>query len=258
MFNMPIYQCPKCGNKFKYGTVKFCPKCGYNLDKTFIVDPVCPICQKHYPTGTIFCSNDGAKLTRVENLKHVCEICGTEYEDSIKYCPKDGGRVLSKLQILSSTKCVAHKKASLGNRLIAYILDGFVTLALAIPSVIFYFIGISAMKTSYYEENTEIGASFILIATLLYALPVVYSLIKDGLSNGQSIGKRATNLKVVDISTYKCCSRTNSCIRNLVTGIVCIIPFGFLIDLIMVIVTNDGRKPGDKAANTIVINVNNI
>ena len=109
---------------------------------------------------------------------------------------------MSKLQILSSTKCVAHKKASLGNRLIAYILDGFVTLALAIPSVIFYFIGISAMKTSYYEENTEIGASFILIATLLYALPVVYSLIKDGLSNGQSIGKRATNLKVVDITTF--------------------------------------------------------
>lgn len=253
---MPIYQCPKCGNKFEYGTVKFCPKCGCNLDKTFIVNPVCPICHKQYPTGTIFCSDDGARLTSEDNLKRVCEICGNEYDDNIKYCPKDGGRVLSKaLLIQSSTKDITHNKASMGNRLIAYILDGLVTSALALPSIIFYFIGISAMKSSYYEDSSEQGIPFILIAILLYILPLVYSLVKDGLSNGQSIGKRVANVKVVDVLTGKCCSKSSSCIRNLISGLLCIIPLGFLIDPIMVMATDDGRKLGDKAANTIVINV---
>ena len=74
-------------------------------------------------------------------------------------------------------------------------------------------------KAESYEADGVIG--LFAFAVILYVLPLTYGLIKDGLEGGQSW---------------------------------CIIPFvGWLIEPIIVLADGYGRKLGDRAANTQVI-----
>ena len=63
---------------------------------------------------------------------------------------------------------------------------------------------------------------------------------------------------VVNLDNNTPCDKGKSFFRNFISGLVAIIPFvGWLIEPIMVLATEDGRKLGDKAANTQVIDKKN-
>lgn len=63
---------------------------------------------------------------------------------------------------------------------------------------------------------------------------------------------------VIDLDRNSPCKFGKSCFRNIIMMLVNIIPFvGWLIEPIMVIATEDGRRLGDRVANTQVIDVQN-
>ena len=151
---------------------------------------------------------------------------------------------------------VCLNKASLGSRFVASLLDIFICLGLSIPSGIFYFIG---MATSYdYYGSTDYSDSvfFFFFAILFYAIPLVYSFIKDGLGEGQSWGKKVMDIKVVNLSDKSNCSKGTSALRTLIGCLILLIPFvGWIIEPIIVLATSDGRRLADKVAGTMVINI---
>lgn len=255
------FNCPKCGSEFTKGT-KFCQTCGCNLELEFIENPTCPKCKTPYPTNTKFCVTDGSKLVRPEDLIPKCVICNTAYSDDIKFCPKDGGEVKVILtrqfqqptynqQTFQNFKAnQKYPKASLGNRFVAALLDGLISTGLSIPAILFFVAGME--KTKSYDDEGAGGLIF--VAILFYLIPVTYGLIKDGLGQGQSWGKRPLDLMVVNLDNNAPCDKGKSFFRNFISTLVTIIPFiGWLIEPIMVLATDDGRKLGDKAANTQVI-----
>lgn len=257
-----MYNCPTCNSPFELGT-KFCPKCGCNLEESFIINPICPICHKTYPAGSSFCSADGAKLVSPEKLTPKCVICGTQYSSETKFCPKDGGAVIPEaLRYAKKGNVNTHtslylNKASLGSRFVASLLDGLICAGLSIPAIIFYVIGMANVSHSYYGSTDYSGSVFFFfLAFILYIIPLVYIFIKDGLGEGQSWGKKAMEIKVINVSDNSNCTKGTSALRALISWLINLIPFvGWLIEPIMVIATSDGRRLADKAAGTMVVNI---
>jgi uncharacterized RDD family membrane protein YckC len=134
-----------------------------------------------------------------------------------------------------------YPKASSFNRLIASILDGLiVSLAIWVP----IFLAEATYSDFFY---------FIVLITSIWA--IWYAFTKDGRENGQSIGKKAMGLMVVNLNTNLPCTRGKSALRALLWIIPYIGGLISLIDCIMVLVSDDGRRIGDYLANTQVIAV---
>jgi len=91
---------------------------------------------------------------------------------------------------------------------------------------------------------------------LIVLATLAYLFLRDA-RRGQSLGKRASRLMVVSVTTGRPCSARDSAFRSLVlvlTGI--LIPgVGWLIEPIVALVDKDGRRLGDRAADTQVIEV---
>ncbi|MCK0202709.1 RDD family protein [Ornithobacterium rhinotracheale] len=211
---------------------------------------ICPICSSIYTDGAIYCSNDGSKLVREENLIPRCEICGTQYAVGVNFCPKDGGHV----KVISAKSNVERKigfksqmfypKADLLNRFFANLIDGFLGLIILIP---FFPMCIAMIKDNKVEPFFVIMGLFSILGLCAFAL------LKDG-GKLSSPGKSAMGLIVINIKTNQYCSFSDSFARNLISSLVGLIPFiGFLVEPIMVLVDENGRKIGDRVANTQVI-----
>jgi len=250
---MPVV-CPQCSAAIEQSTW-FCIACGFNLQDYIDGPPVCPLCKTIYPEGSKFCQKDGSKLVSQADLVPRCMTCGRVYEEGTSFCPVDGGKIIYQAsqphqQSAFYGGVVSFPKASLGKRFVACLIDGLIALALAIPAFICFIISISDIWSLYSDEDARYRA----LALFLYILPLMYSLLKDGLGKGQSWGKRPFGLMVVNLQSGAPCDMGKSALRNLVSGLVSLIPFvGWLVEPIMVLVTLDGRKLGDKAANTQVI-----
>lgn len=245
-------RCPICKSEFTEGT-KFCAKCGCNLQKEFLINPICPTCGKAFPDGTRFCDNDGSRLTTKNMLIPKCSICGKVYDNGTQYCPDDGGKIQTQYEKLNGasreTSAGSYMKAPNGSRFVAYLLDGLITGVMCIPSVLLWAIGI-ASSNDYYDSSST---TCIVFAVLLYVLPLTYFFIKDGFK-GQSLGKRAVGIAVVEVNSGKRCDIGRSALRGLITMLINVIPLiGSFIEPIMVLATTDGRRLADKGANTQVI-----
>ena len=218
---MNTYNCPRCNSAFEIGT-KFCSGCGFNLENEYIVSPICPRCHKTFPTGTKFCSDDGFKLTSADKL-----------------IPRYVN---------------VYPKASLGNRFLASLLDSLITYGLSVPAILFYIIGMAQFENN---DGSLFSVALIVIAVMLFFIPLTYMFFKDGLRNGQSWGKRALGLRVIHLPTNAPCTKGQSFLRALIDKILYFIPFvGWLIEPIMVLATTDGRRVADRTANTQVIETN--
>lgn len=112
--------------------------------------------------------------------------------------------------------------ASPGNRLIAAIIDGLIIGALFFIPVAGWFAGLA------------------------------YELVKDALPflDGQSIGKKAMKIRVVNYETRE--PITEDYGAAVIRAVVLMIPILGFIDMFMVF-AKDGRRFGDQWANTIVI-----
>lgn len=137
-----------------------------------------------------------------------------------------------------------YAKASIGARFVAWIIDnvvGFVPIGGAIL--------LMAMTG---ERNATATNVIILLAAVGWAF--YYTFAKDGFEGGQSFGKKAMNLMVVKLDTNRPCGVGDSCLRALVMLLLQLIPVaGWLIEPIALIVDDDGRRLGDKAVGTQVI-----
>ncbi len=82
---------------------------------------------------------------------------------------------------------------------------------------------------------------------------VAYPLWKDGIRNGQSFGRGAVGLRVIDYNTGQPIgigkSIVRNCIGSCVDGIVC----GGLISLYFLLFTEEKRTVRDRVAGTMVI-----
>ncbi len=90
-----------------------------------------------------------------------------------------------------------------------------------------------------YPSPNAMGLAFFLL---------IYLLFKDGIE-GQSICKRMFRLMVIDQTTGKPCGPFKSFLRNLDM----LLPFAPLVELLILQFSEDGRRLGDKLANTIVV-----
>lgn len=220
--------CPKCGTEY-FIESKFCEQCGYNVAPEFTESPVCPTCNTTYPANTWFCAKDGSRLVRPG-------LHGSSDNPQLFQFYDQG-----------------YPKSSSGSRFVAALLDGLLTVGMAIPAFFLFFWGLGVSE-SYRSSERSMAPMLFLLAVVFYLVPLGYNFIKDGLGKGQSFGKRAVDLMVVNLDNNTPCSTGKSFVRNLISTLVSAIPFiGWLIEPVMVLATDDGRKLGDKAANTQVI-----
>lgn len=206
-------------------------------------------------------------------MNNVCPICKTSYPDDVKFCINDGTALIAAQAALPVENPIAvnnpfepkqtnnpfqpkpvnttgYVKADLGNRFLAALLDCLIVLALAIPGVILLIVAFFAA----YGNDEPLAITCGLIGILLIFIPIAYQLLKDGLGQGQSYGKRALKLMVIDLETNAPINKSKSFVRNIVSCLLGLVPIvGNFIEPIMVLATEDGRKLGDRAANTMVI-----
>jgi uncharacterized RDD family membrane protein YckC len=124
--------------------------------------------------------------------------------------------------------------ASRLNRLIGQILDGFVAGAPFIVAVV-------AMALNRY-----VGMVFMVAA---FGWSFFYYFFADGFSGGQSYGKRALGMHVIDAKTGAPCSFGQSFLRNLLLAILGPIDWIFIFG-------ERHQRLGDMAAGTVVITEN--
>lgn len=139
-----------------------------------------------------------------------------------------------------------YPKADLGTRFLAYLIDALVNVALSMLIFFLAFIlGIASVSSKFY-----------LIIVPLLLIVISYSLFKDGMFDGQSIGKRTMGLMVVQLENNDPCDYKTSFVRNFVSFFPSLIPYvGFLIEPMMAIFAKNGQKIGDRAAKTQVISI---
>ncbi len=123
----------------------------------------------------------------------------------------------------TASENVALKDASLGNRIVAVLIDGILASAVWIVPIVGWIIG------------------------------VAYFLTRDALPflDGQSIGKKAMKLRAVDATTGK--PLTNQWGPSVIRNIVLYIPFFFIVELIVLANNKDGQRLGDQWAKTRVV-----
>ena len=190
----------------------------------------CTKCVSENPTDAIFCRSCGEALSQLVNQAE---------------------RASSPVHGLT----VKYPKASLGNRFGAAVLDALIVFGLALPAITFF---VSAIPGVFYASHGPAEGTMFLAGLLYIALPLPYSFIKDGLGKGQSWGKKATGLMVVCLSDNTPCTKGKSFLRGLIMGLLGIIPYvGWMVEPIIVLVDVDGRRLGDRAADTQVIDVLN-
>ena len=279
-------KCPKCSNVFTEKT-KFCKICGCNLQEELIEKPTCPKCNTVFSSEIKFCVQDGTKLVHPDKLIPKCVICNKSYTNGAKFCPNDGGQIKLEDEILrhSNVQPVTNmepetqrtnyqennsyspppinsfslkkefKNAPIGKRFLAYLLDGLIVALLFIPSLFLLFdflVGI--FSNNYYNGYDNFSKEKLIFGVILFLLPFRYILIKDGLGEGQSVGKKALDLMVINVNTNEPCTKLNSAGRNILFSIIAGIPYiGFLLEVIMIFANPDGRKLSDLGSGTQVI-----
>lgn len=276
-------KCPKCSSVFNEKT-KFCKICGCNLEQELIENPTCPKCMAVFSSDIKFCINDGVKLVHPDKLIPKCKICNKSYTNGAKFCPNDGGQIMLEDEIIqkisppikpvsetiekqfqevpqysnpismAQSDIPDYNKADLGKRFMAYLIDGLITLLLFIPSIALIYEVFISYFTYGYNSFDNLNPSKLVFGFILILIPIIYAFIKDGLGNGQSYGKRAMDLMVVNVNSNKPCSKSNSVGRNIMYSIFSSVPYiGWLIEVIMVFANQEGRKLSDLVAGTQVI-----
>lgn len=146
-------------------------------------------------------------------------------------------------------------KASFGDRFLASLIDTGWCLLFLIPGFLLLGIGTAGSFAASGTDGfgTLAGLGAILIAAAV-CYTVWYSFVKDGTPIGAGKGKKMMGLMVVHLPTGAPCSRGQSALRQLVMGLLGLIPYlGWLIEPIVALTAEGGRRLGDRAADTQVI-----
>jgi uncharacterized RDD family membrane protein YckC len=144
----------------------------------------------------------------------------------------------------------AYPKAPLDRRFLASLLDAAIACApLGLAAVL---VAIAATAASW---GRAIAVGF-LAGTPALVWAAYYGFVKDAQGRGQSIGKKKLGLMVVHLPTNAPCNLSQSALRALVMGATNLIPYlGWLVEPIVALSAEGGRRLGDQAAGTQVIAV---
>lgn len=138
-------------------------------------------------------------------------------------------------------------KAPVGGRVLAALVDQLVS---SVPAGLL----VVAAVSSFLGDATGFGVLFSLLAFAAVAWALYYSFTKDGRPGGQSIGKKAMGLMVVHLQSGQPCSSSQSALRFLVMFLLSLVlGAGWLVELIVLLIEPGGRRLGDFAAGTQVI-----
>ncbi len=175
--------------------------------------PYCPNCGSEVELDSIYCGSCGTRLTSTTAPKHKPSIREPTRSREL-YPPKP----TQPPPFLASPEYKPHLRyteAPCLERCCAYCIDDCIT-------------------------N--------ILSCFCYCPGIWYGTAKDSIREGQSYGKGAFGLRVVDYETGMPATCEQSCIRNCVCG--CIDP---CCCYLMVLVDEEGRRIGDHMAGTIVI-----
>lgn len=137
-----------------------------------------------------------------------------------------------------------YPKAPLGKRFVALLIDSFFGIAMPVIA------GLIGVVTSHGRMNAI--NVMLLVSSVLWA--IYYNFTKDGHDDGRSFGKRVMGLMVVHIKTNRPCTMGQSALRALLLMALNWVPLlGTMIEPLVAIVQPDGRRVGDMAAGTQVI-----
>lgn len=143
-----------------------------------------------------------------------------------------------------------YARAEPGPRLAAWLIDLVVGLVALVPGATLAAAGYAAGE----DEGMMVMGGITCFVGFCWA--IWYGFTKDGINGGQSIGKRRVGLMVVHLPSDMPCTRAQSAIRALVAIVCNVVPaVGWLIEPVMVFIGEDGRRLGDRAAETQVIAV---
>jgi len=110
-------------------------------------------------------------------------------------------------------------------------------------------IGLAIVAVFFSMAMQSRGSGSATLVLLGYAAYIIYVLISDGFPNGQSLGKKVTKTKVIDMTSGQDCTVGQSILRN----ITLFIPFLGFLDILVMLLDDSHRRLGDKMAGTVVI-----
>ncbi|RXR32122.1 RDD family protein [Flavobacterium piscinae] len=141
--------------------------------------------------------------------------------------------------------------ASVGHRMLGYILDLLVKAAyvVVIWGIFFYYLGINQRMTGL--DNW----SYYAIIILVYSPVIFYSLIFESILEGQTIGKRLLQMKVVKIDGYQ--ASFGDYLMRWLFRIIDVNLSSGVIGLIAMITSSKTQRLGDMTAGTAVISLKN-
>jgi uncharacterized RDD family membrane protein YckC len=82
---------------------------------------------------------------------------------------------------------------------------------------------------------------------------LLYVLLRDGIFDGRSVGKKVMGLRVINVVTGQPCDFKASAIRHALSAIPCVNVLYGIAEIYMVLTQPDRRRFGDKWADTMVI-----
>lgn len=204
----------------------------------------CPRCGSQNPSEAIFCSQCGNRLAAsqqppadqtagytVAPQPQAPSCAAPSAYPSPETYPRQPGYV--------PVMMMDYPKAGLGSRFLAYLVDSLVTGLPFIPG---------ALLMS--SRHTDVLGGVLLF--LAFGWGLYYGFCKDGMRGGQSYGKKLNGLMVVNLTTNQPCKNGGSILRALSW---CIPYVGGLIEIVMILASDKGRRLGDRFGGTQVIEV---
>lgn len=141
--------------------------------------------------------------------------------------------------------------ASVGERILAYLVDFLVKTVYVLVLVYFFFYMLNLGRIINEMDGWTIFAIYSVLS-----LPIVfYSLIQESFLEGQTIGKRVLRIKVVKIDGYQ--ASFGDYLIRWVARIVDVGISGGIVGLIFMIANDKVQRIGDIAAGTAVITLKN-
>lgn len=150
----------------------------------------------------------------------------------------------------SQNVTLEYEPASVGDRILAYLIDGLVMAAYVI--IIFMLLGVSFFNINQTNSEQEEKALWGISVMMFMLLPLMfYHLLSEVFMNGQSIGKKAMNIRVVTLDGGA--PSFGAYLIRWIIRLIDIHTFSGIIAIIVIISNKKGQRIGDIAANTTVV-----
>ncbi|AMR28757.1 hypothetical protein A0257_17735 [Hymenobacter psoromatis] len=147
-----------------------------------------------------------------------------------------------------------YEVASLGDRIVATLIDYFVLIAWGVLwAVLVTTLASGSHESRPTDWSSAVGIAVIIILVIIIAPYVLYFLLSEIFFNGQTIGKKARDLRVVRLDGTA--PRVGD---YLLRWLLRLVDFGFgggIVAVLAIAVSGKGQRLGDMAAGTSVISL---